>query len=472
MTRFFLILLATTLLVSCSSSQQQLSNYSVGTSAIDFRISEYGWGEKPLLVAPTPQRIPTLKAARAIGWPEGRQPVAANGLKVTAYARGLQHPRWLTTLPNGDILIAESDTPRASSSKGDVMAWITKRVMQRAGSAYPSADRITLLRGLNSKGSAKIMSPFLKGLNSPFGMALLGCTFYVANTDAVIAYDYQQGANEILDAGREISTLPANSPNSHWTKNILATADGSELYVAVGSNSNIGEHGAAMEQNRAAILRLDLQTGDLVPFAKGLRNPVGMALHPTTRELWTVVNERDQLGDDLVPDYLTRVRAKDDFGWPIYYWGLLRDPRVPLDWSRESSRAPDKTKADEAISSTDQSAPLKTHRVPDYALGAHTASLGIAFYPSHGPIIALRNHAIISQRGSWNRNPRSGYQVIAVPFDPQGNPSGRPKPVLTGFLDERERAMGRPVGVVIDSYGAVLIADDVGGIVWRITPAS
>lgn len=465
------ILASVVLLVSCNTAPPQPNDLTPIVASTDLRISDYGWGAKPLLVAPTPQSLPTLKAARAIGWPQGRLPVPAKGLKVTAYARGLEHPRWMTILPNGDVLVAETDTPRGSSRSG-VMAWLSKRVMRFAGSGYPSADRITLLRGLNSEGGAEIMRSFLEGLHSPFGMTLIGSTLYVANTDAIVAFDYQKEATELEATGREIASLPANAPNSHWTKNIQATADGTGLYVAVGSNSNIGEQGAAAEQNRAAILRLNLLTGDLEPFARGLRNPVGMALHPKTGELWAVVNERDQLGNDLVPDYLTRVNAQDDFGWPTYYWGLLQDPRVSLDWDDNAPEAPDRLSAAKAPVSDSQRPPMRPRRVPDYALGAHTASLGIAFYPNDGSIAALRGHAIISQRGSWNRNPRSGYQVIAIPFDTLGNPVGQPKPVLTGFLDEREQAMGRPVGVAIDGQGAVLITDDVGGVVWRVTNAS
>ena len=324
------ILASVVLLVSCNTAPPQPNDLTPIGASTDLRISDYGWGANPLLVAPTPQSLPTLKAARAIGWPQGRLPVPAKGLKVTAYARGLEHPRWVTILPNGDVLVAETDTPRGTSGSG-VMAWLSKRVMRFAGSGYPSADRITLLRGLNSEGGAEIIRSFLEGLHSPFGMTLIGSTLYVANTDAIVAFDYQKEATELQATGREIASLPANAPNSHWTKNIQVTADGAGLYVAVGSNSNIGEQGAAAEQNRAAILRLNLLTGDLEPFARGLRNPVGMALHPKTGELWAVVNERDQLGNDLVPDYLTRVNAQDDIA------DLQRRGRIALDGSHSGN---------------------------------------------------------------------------------------------------------------------------------------
>jgi len=433
----------------------------------DEKTRDYGWGLNPLLKAPKPQKIPTLAPAKAIGWPEGQSPVAAPGLKVNAFAQGLDHPRWLYELPNGDILVAETDAPEASA-EGGLLAWFAKRVMRYSGSGFPSPDRISLLRDTNGDGTADLITPFATGLNSPFGMALVGDHLYIANTNAVIAFNYTQGATEVLGPSRFISALPANAPNSHWTKNLLPHPTEDWLFVAIGSNSNIGELGHAAEAGRAGIWTLNLKTGDLVPFATGLRNPVGMALHPETKELWTVVNERDLLGNELVPDYLARVREGEDFGWPTHYWGILRDERVPIQWRASASveQGVKKPKAD-----PDQKIP--DFRVPDVALGAHTASLGLAFYSGES-IPTLANHAIIGQRGSWNRKPRSGYEVISIPFSQNGEAMGPAKTLLSGFIDQKGQAKGRPVGVITTRSGAILVADDVGGSIWRMTnsPAS
>jgi len=433
----------------------------------DEKTRDYGWGLNPLLKAPKPQKIPTLAPAKAIGWPEGQSPVAAPGLKVNAFAQGLDHPRWLYELPNGDILVAETDAPEASA-EGGLLAWFAKRVMRYSGSGFPSPDRISLLRDTNGDGKADLITPFAMGLNSPFGMALVGDHLYIANSNAVIAFTYHQGATEVLGPYRFISALPANAPNSHWTRNLLPHPTENSLFVAIGSNSNIGELGHAAEAGRAGIWTLDLKTGNLVPFATGLRNPVGMALHPETKELWTVVNERDLLGDDLVPDYLARIHEGVDFGWPTHYWGILRDERVPIQWRESASveRGIRKPKVD-----PDQRIP--NFQVPDVALGAHTSSLGLAFYSGES-IPTLANHAIVGQRGSWNRKPRSGYEVISIPFSRDGEPIGPAKTLLSGFIDQKGHAMGRPVGVIANRSGAILVADDVGGSIWRITnsPAS
>ena len=435
----------------------------------------YGWGAAPLLKPPEPQTVPVMNLSKAVGWKPDETPIPAEGFEVQAFAQGLDHPRWLYELPNGDILVAETDAPQASSGRGGVLAWFAKRVMRFTGSGYPSADRITLLRDTDNDGIADYRSPFIEGLNSPFGMALVGGTFYVANTDAVLAFKYEQDQTRISAPGELVASLPANAPNSHWTKNLLAHPDGESLFVAIGSNSNIGELGPEVEQGRAGIWRIDLTTRELVPFAKGLRNPVGLAWHSPTDTLWTVVNERDQLGNDLVPDYLAQVNEGDDFGWPAHYWGILQDPRVTRDWGSHSNSDGE----DESLSKTSatglrsdqedsKDTTVRPRRIPNYALGAHTASLGLTFY-SNPSIPSLKNHAIITQRGSWNRNPPSGYQVIAVEVTNTGEAKGEAKPLLTEFLAESSEAQGRPVGVIVNRSGAMLVADDVGNTVWHLT---
>jgi len=451
-----------TLSLGCTGTQQpnrsdQRASVQDGST---IQVSPYGWGNKPLLTAPAPQRLPTIKPARAIGWDDTQGPIAPPGTRVTRYAQGLSHPRWLYVLPNGDILVAETDSPAPTKAQRSPVAWVKRNIMRFAGSGYPSANRIRRLAAPSDNGVGE-ENLFIEGLHSPFGMALLKDTLYVANTDAILAFDYPVDG-KAAKSGRSIASLPAAGANSHWTKNLLADPANNRLFVAIGSNSNIGEAGPSEEIGRAGIFVLDLATGAFTPFASGLRNPVGMALHPVTRELWTVVNERDQLGNDLVPDYLTKVRQSDDFGWPTHYWGIFHDPRVPKDWHAGLAATLTPTRP---VGEPDR----QPRRIPNFALGAHTASLGLAFYPADGPIKAFRGHAIISQRGSWNRNPRSGYQVIAVPFNDEGMPAGEPKPVLTGFLNARGQAQGRPVGVAIDQTGAILIADDVGGIVWRVS---
>ena len=435
----------------------------------------YGWGAAPLLKPPEPQTVPVMKLSKAVGWKPGETPIPAEGFEVQAFAQGLDHPRWLYELPNGDILVAETDAPQAASGRGGVLSWFAKRVMRFTGSGYPSADRITLLRDTDLGGISDLQVPFIENLRSPFGMALVGSTFYVANTDAVLAFPYGQGQTRISAPGELVANLPAKAPNSHWTKNLLAHPDGESLFVAIGSNSNIGELGPEAEQGRAGIWRLDLATRELAPFAKGLRNPVGMAWHSPTDTLWTVVNERDQLGNDLVPDYLAQVNEGDDFGWPAHYWGILQDPRVPRDWSSQSSGE----RKDESLSKTPatgsgsdqgqaEGTAIRPRRIPNYALGAHTASLGVTFY-SNPSIPSLKNHAIITQRGSWNRNPPSGYQVLAVEVTNSGEARGEAKPLLTEFLSESGEAKGRPVGVIVNQGGAMLVADDVGDTVWYLT---
>ncbi len=404
-----------------------------------------GIGGTPPLPAPEQSLVPTVNAAKAVGWESHEVPLAAEGFEVDAYARNLKHPRWLYLLPNGDVLVAETNAPdRPDDAKG-IKGWIAGKVMARAGATVPSANRITLLRDANRDGRVELQVTLLDRLASPFGMALVGDRLYVANSDAIVSFPYKAGDVRIDAPATVLAPLPAGTINHHWTKSLVASADGKTLFVGVGSNSNIGENGLDKETDRAAILAVDVATGRTRVFASGLRNPVGMAWQPGSGALWTVVNERDELGNDLVPDYLTSVREGDFFGWPWSYFGQHLDPRV----------APQRPDA------------VARARAPDYALGAHTASLGLAFYDASGLPARYRGGAFIGQHGSWNREPRSGYQVVFVPFA-DGRPSGMMEPVLTGFLDADGQARGRPVGVAVDATGALLVADDVGNIVWRL----
>ena len=404
-------------------------------------------GPQPILPQPSKQFIPTISVAKAKGWPAGVKPTPASGLAVNAFATGLVHPRWLYALPNGDVLVAETNAPpRPAEAKG-IKGWIFGLALRRAGAQIPSANRITLLRDADGDGVAEVNSVFLKDLNSPFGMALVGNNFYVANTDAVVRYSYTDGDTESATPGIKVAALPAGALNHHWTKSLIASADGSRLYVGVGSNSNVGENELDKEERRACILEIDVNTGQSRIFASGLRNPVGMAWEPETGVLWTVVNERDELGSDLVPDYLTSVRDGGFYGWPFSYWGQHVDDRV-----------------------TPQSPELVARAItPDYALGNHNAALGLTFSTARLLPEKYRNGAFIGEHGSWNRIPKSGYKVVFVPFA-AGHPSGQPVDVLTGFLSSDDEAFGRPVGVLIDRTGALLIADDVGNTVWRVTP--
>lgn len=400
--------------------------------------------------------LPTINPAKAVGWPAGGAPVAPAGFTVTRFAEGLEHPRWLYVLPNGDVLVVESNSPpRKAKTFTDVIAGL---MMKKAGAGVPSANRITLLRDADGDGTPELKTVFLTGLNSPFGVSLVGDTLYVANTDSIMAFRYAAGATAITAAGVKVVDLPANDPNPHWARNILASKDGTKLYVTVGSDSNIADGGIEAETNRANILELTLATKTLRVFASGLRNPNGLAFEPVTGALWTTVNERDMLGDDLVPDYMTSVKDGGHYGWPWSYFGQLVDTRV-------QPQRPDMVA--KAI-------------VPDYALGAHTASLGLAFYPAT-PVVELAAGqtapvafparyalgAFIGQHGSWNRNPVSGYKVVFVPFK-AGKPAGAAEDFLTGFLDAKGQALGRPVGVTVDRTGALLVADDVGNVVWRV----
>jgi glucose/arabinose dehydrogenase len=404
-------------------------------------------GPQPKIVEPVTSLIPTLHIAPAVGWPEGGKPDAAPGLAVNAFASDLDHPRWLYTLPNGDVLVAETNGP-GEDSGFSIKKWVQGIVMKRAGSKAPSANRISLLRDADGDGVAETRTIFLADLHSPFGMALVGNSFYVANTDAVLRFPYVPGETQIRGPGVKVADLPAGKINHHWTKNIIASEDGSKLYATVGSNSNVAENGMENEVNRAAILEIDLLTGTTRLFASGLRNPNGMAWQPQSKVLWTVANERDELGSDLVPDYMTSVKDGGFYGWPYSYYGQTVDTRV-------TPPRPDLVA--KAIA-------------PDYALGAHTASLGLMFYTGKDLPQKYLNGAFIGQHGSWNRKPRSGYKVIFVPFS-DGRPAGPSQDILTGFVNAGGDAMGRPVGLTTDRTGAILVADDVGNVIWRVKSA-
>jgi len=403
-------------------------------------------GVRPRLAEPVRTLVPTVNIAPAQRWPAGTAPQAAAGWKLSSLASGLDHPRWLFVLPNGDVLVAESNAPKRPADSPGIKGWIMRLVMARAGAGVPSANRVTLLRDVDRDGVAERREIFAEGLNSPFGMALVGDRFYVANTDAVLEFSYRDGQTKLDPPLRRLTELPAGDINHHWTKSLIASPDGSKLFVGVGSNSNVAENGLAAEEGRAAVWEIDRVSGSKRLFASGLRNPVGLAWLPAAQgapRLWAVVNERDELGSDLVPDYLTAVDDGAFYGWPFSWWGNHADQRVT---------APDPRRA----------TPV---RVPDFSLGSHVAPLGLAAGRLGG-----REGVFVGLHGSWNRRPHSGYKVVFVPFE-QGTPQGLAQDVLTGFLDAEGRARGRPVGVAVDAQGALLVADDVGNTVWRLAPA-
>ena len=427
---------------------------AVGAGAVYFSSREEAtvpieqtYGPNPTLAEPNPTWLPTVNVAEATPWPEGTGPTAANGFAVIEFSGGLDHPRWLHVLPNGDVLVAESNAPPKPDESFSIRGFFMDLFQGQAGAKAPSANRITLLRDADGDGVAETRSAFLTGLNSPFGMALAGDRLYVANADAVVAFPYQEGMTEITAPAEKIVDLPAGR-NHHWTKDIIASQDGSKLFVTVGSNSNVGENGMEEEEGRAAVHEIDLATRQMRPFASGLRNPNGLSWNPESGELWVAVNERDEIGSDLVPDYMTSVKEGGFYGWPYSYFGQHVDVRP---------QPPRPDLVAKAI-------------VPDYALGPHTASLGLTFNTGDlfGP--EMKNGAFVGQHGSWNRKPRSGYKVIFVPFS-AGRPSGPPQDILTGFLSADDKALGRPVGVAIARDGALLVADDVGNRIWRVVPS-
>lgn len=420
--------------------------FMLSVVAVSVAEEPVGYGYNPALPKPEKSLIPTVKVAKATGWPTGGKPTAAAGLAVNAFADKLDHPRWIYTLPNGDVLVAETNAPPKPDEEGGIRGFFTKKAMKKAGAATKSANRITLLRDTDGDGVADLRTAFLENLNSPFGMALVGNVFYVANADAVVKFPYADGATEIKDAAVKVADLPAGI-NHHWTKNLVASADGKTLYASVGSNSNVGENGMENEVNRAAILKIDAATGATEVFASGLRNPVGMDWQPGTETLWTAVNERDELGDDLVPDYMTSVKQGAFYGWPYSYYGQNVDERVEPQKPELVAKA----------------------IVPDYALGGHTASLGLTFYTADLLPAQYKGGVFIGQHGSWNRSVPAGYKVVYIPFK-DGKPDGMPQDFLTGFLDGEGNALGRPVGVETDGKGALLVADDVGNVIWRVAP--
>jgi glucose/arabinose dehydrogenase len=421
----------------------------VGEAALRMRrrtdgMPEPAWGRKPVIPAAKPQgAIPTLKMPTAKGWSPGQTPIAAPGLKVNAFASGLDHCRWIEVLPNGDVLVAEA--MQADRPARSVMDYAMMTTMRRAAAVGVSANRITLWRDSDGDGVAETREVFLEGQNQPFGMALVGDTFYVGNTDGVVAFPYTAGASCITAPGRK---LVAFKPAGHWTRSLLLSPDKRKLYAGVGSLTNIAESGMAVEEGRAAIYELDLASGSSRIFASGLRNAVGLAWEPRTGALWTVVNERDGLGDETPPDYLTSVKEGGFYGWPYCYWGQTVDDRVQQDPAMVAK----------AIT-------------PDYALGGHTASLGLCWVP-WGTLPGFPDGMAIGQHGSWNRSTLSGYKLVFVPFA-DGRPVGPPRDILSGFLapDERE-SYGRPVGVTIGAdRRSLLMADDVGNVIWRVTGA-
>ena len=406
-------------------------------------VAQQAWGNAPVIPAAKPQgAIPTLKMPSARGWDQGQKPVAAPGLKVNAFATGLQHPRWIHVLPDGGVLVAEAN--QVASSSRSIFSYAMRATMRRARALGVSANRITLFRDADGDGVAEQRQVFMEGLNQPFGMSLIGDTFYVGNTDGVMAFPYVAGADRITAPGKRLTTF---KPSGHWTRSLLPSPDGKKLYVGVGSLSNIAESGMEVEEGRAAVYELDLAAGTNRIFAGGLRNPVGLAWEPQTNVLWTVVNERDGLGDETPPDYLTSVRDGGFYGWPYCYWGKTVDDRVPQD-----------------------PALVATAITPDYALGGHTASLGLCWMPA-GALPGFPEGMAIGQHGSWNRSTLSGYKVVFVPFA-NGRPAGPARDILSGFLapDERE-SYGRPVGVTLGPDGSLLVADDVGDVIWRVTGA-
>ncbi|MBL8546770.1 MAG: sorbosone dehydrogenase family protein [Hyphomonadaceae bacterium] len=410
--------------------------------------AEHGYGADPQLPAPQEGMLPTVTTAEAVGWPDGAAPVAPEGFTVTRYAENLDHPRWIYRLPNGDVLVAESSTK--PQENGGLMGWIRNRIQRSAGALGESADRITLLRDSDGDGVVDARHVFAEDLNQPFGIALVGEYLYVGNTDAVVRFRYTPNSVRAPGRPETLFELPyRDGDNGHWTRNIVANADGSKLYVAVGSASNIADHGLEAEEGRAAIWEFNPDGSQVRIFASGLRNPVGMSWEPTTNQLWVAVNERDMLGDNLVPDYITHVEAGAFYGWPYYYWGDHRDERVEIPANVR----------------------LQAPTAPDFALGAHTASLGLMFATDAALPQHYRGGAFVGQHGSWNRSELVGYRVAYVPFA-DGRPVGGVEDFLTGFLNSENQAQGRPVGVATDRTGAILVADDVGNIIWRVAYAS
>jgi glucose/arabinose dehydrogenase len=406
-----------------------------------------GFGPNPTLPAPQSSLIPQTDVPSVVGWAAGTAPKALPGFTVTRYAEGLEHPRWLLALPNGDVLVAEAAAPTSEGDKTNtgIRGWAQKLLMKRVQSAVPSPDKIVLLRDADGDGVAEMRTVFAQGLTSPFGMTLVGETLYVANADGVVSFPYRPGQTAVEGSGTKVFDLPGPPINHHWTKNVVASPDGHRLYATVGSNSNIGDNGMAAEQNRASVWVYNIAEQHARIYASGLRNPNGLDFEPTTGTIWTVVNERDEIGPDVPPDYLTHLTDGGFYGWPYSYWGQHVDARV---------NPPRPDLVSKAIT-------------PDYGLGPHTASLGLTFYRASAFPPSYRGGAFVGQHGSWNRQPLNGYRVVFVPFA-NGQPQMPAQEFLTGFLNADGKIQGRPVGVAVDSRGALLVVDDVGGIVWRV----
>jgi glucose/arabinose dehydrogenase len=417
------------------------------TTAPGSKDPSVGFGPNPPLPAPQSSLIPQIGVPDVVGWPAGGAPKAPPGFTVTRYATGLDHPRWLLPLPNGDVLVAEAAAPPSSGDKTStgIQAWAQKLLMKKVQSTVPSPNKIILLRDADGNGMAETRTTFAQGLTSPFGMTLVGGTLYVANADGVVSFPYAPGQTTAEGTGTKVFDLPGPPINHHWTKNVVASPDGRWLYATVGSNSNAGDNGIAAEQGRASIWVYDIASRQARIYASGLRNPNGLDFEPTTGAIWTVVNERDEIGPDVPPDYLTSVKDGGFYGWPYSYWGQHVDTRV---------NPPRPDLVSKAI-------------MPDYGLGPHTASLGLTFYRANAFPPPYRGGAFVGQHGSWNRQPLNGYRVVFIPFA-NGQPQMPAREFLTGFLNARNEIQGRPVGVAVDSKGALLVADDVGGIVWRV----
>ena len=407
-------------------------------------------GTDPLLAEPDEQTIPTVKVAEPIGWPDGAAPDVAEGLRVNRFAEGLEHPRIIYPMPNGDILVAESNAPARVVAGGGLTNLVAGFLFRRAGAAVPSPNKLVLLRDADGDGEAEARHVLRDDLSSPSGIAWRDGTLYVANHDAVVAFDYAEGATALTGTPRKLMALPA--AGNHWMRNLVLSDDGAKLYVAVGSASNYGEGGMEAEQGRAAIHELDLASGESRIFATGLRNPNGLAWNPWSGELWTTVNERDMLGSDLVPDYLTNVPVGAQYGWPWLYWGENIDARV----ERDVAPMPNFL--------------TEYSRTPEFALGPHVAALGLAFTREGSTMgESFGRGAFIARHGSWNRKPAAGYDVVFVRFDARGNPQGKPVKVLGSFLAGDGQTHGRPTWVAWDKTGALLISDDTANIIWRVT---
>jgi glucose/arabinose dehydrogenase len=405
------------------------------------------YGANPVLPAPQQYLIPPMRVPPGVGWKQGQTPVVPAGLKIRAFATGFLHPRMVYALPNGDVLVVETNGPSAPVYRPK--DYVEDKVKALAGSDAPGGNRITLLRDTKGYGVPDVRTVFIDHLNSPFGIVLVGKEFYVANTDAIMRFAYVPGETRITSPGVKLTDLPAGPINHHWTKSLTASPDGSKLYVGVGSNSNITENGIAVEEGRAAIWQVDRQTGLKRIYAAGLRNPTGVAFEPQTGKLWAIANERDEIGPDLVPDYLTAVRDGGFYGWPYSYFGQHIDVRVQ----------PQRPEL------------VATAIAPDYALSSHVAPLGMAFSQASVLTPDYRSGVFIAEHGSWDRSPLNGYKVVYVPFQ-AGRPSGPPQDVVTGFLTpSQSESLGRPVGLAFDHTGALLIADDVGDTVWRVSAA-